>query len=115
MAFRTYHFHPRPRYEKVEHVNLLVLGTLGAVVLIPLAREYVDFRAAGLARTAAVSTTLLLLPALAVGLALALPLAARPAAQWALIVVVTVALYSAAARAILVRASSAATAPSRRT
>ena len=96
-------------------MNLLVLVTLGAVVLFPLAREYVDFRAAGLARTAAVCTTLLLLPALVVGLALALPLAARPTAQWALIVVVTVALYSAATRAILVRASSAATAPSRRT
>jgi hypothetical protein len=96
-------------------VNLLVLATLAAVVLVPLAREYVDFRAAGLARSAALSTTLLLLPALAIGLALALPLAATPAAQWALIVIVTVALYSAATRAILARASSALTAPSRRT
>ena len=96
-------------------MNLLVLGTLGAVVLLPLAREYVDFRAAGLARSAAVSTTLLLLPAFVVGLALALPLAATPAAQWTTIVIVTVALYSAATRAILARASSAATAPSRRT
>jgi hypothetical protein len=99
----------------VELVNLLVLATLAAVVLVPLAREYADFRAAGLTRSGAVSTTLLLLPALAVGLALALPLAATPAAQWALIVVVTIALYSAATRAILARASSAATAPSRRT
>jgi hypothetical protein len=115
VTFRTYHFHPLPRYERVELVNLIVLGTLGAVVLLPLAREYVDFRAAGLARTAAVSTTLLLLPAIVVGLALTLPLAARPAAQWALMVVVTVALYSAATRAILARASSAATAPSRKT
>jgi hypothetical protein len=95
--------------------SLLLLAGLAAVVLLPLAREYADFRMAGLARTAAMSTTLLLLPALAVGLAVALPLAARPAAQWALTVVVTVALYSAATRAILARASSAATAPSRRT
>jgi hypothetical protein len=92
-----------------------LLAGLAAVVLLPLAREYADFRTAGLARTAAMSTTLLLLPALAVGLAVALPLAARPAAQWALTVVVTVALYSVATRAILARASSAATAPSRRT
>ena len=96
-------------------MNLLLLGILGAVVFVPLGREYADFRVAGLARTAAMSTTLLLLPAFAVGLAVGLPLAARPAAQWALTVVVTVALYSAATRAILARASSAATAPSRRT
>jgi hypothetical protein len=99
----------------VEIVSLLLLGILGAIVLVPLAGEYADFRASGLARTAAVSTTLLLLPAFAVGLALALPLSGEPMAQWALTVVATVALYSAATRAILARASSAATAPSRRT
>jgi hypothetical protein len=99
----------------VELVNFLVLATLAAVVLVPLVREYADFRAAGLARGAALGTTLLVLPALAVGLAVALPLFTDAAAQWALTVVLTVALYSAATRAILARASAAATAPSRRT
>jgi hypothetical protein len=96
-------------------VNLLLLATLGAIVLVPLAREYADLRAVGLARVSAVGTLSLLLPSLAVGLALTLPLATRPGLQWAVTVIVTVALYSAATRAILARASSAATAPSRRT
>jgi hypothetical protein len=99
----------------VELADLFVVGIVAAVVVLPLAREYQDFRAAGFARTAALSTTLLLLPALAVGIALAIPLGAEPAVQWAVTVVSTVALYSAATRAILARASSAATAPSRRT
>ena len=96
-------------------MNLLLMATLGAIVLVPLAREYADLRAVGLARVSAVGTLSLLVPALAVGLALTLPFAARPALQWAVTVIVTVALYSAATRAILARASSAATAPSRRT
>ena len=96
-------------------MNLLLLAALAAVVLVPLAREYTDLRAAGLARVSALGSISLLLPALAVGLALTLPLAARPAAQWGATVIVTVGLYSAATRAILARASSAATAPSRRT
>lgn len=92
-----------------------MLAGLAAVVLFPLAREYQDFRATGFSRGASLSTTLLVLPALAVGIALALPFGGEPAAQWAVTVVSTVALYSAATRAILARASSAATAPSRRT
>lgn len=95
--------------------SLLLLAGLAAVVLLPLAREYADLRTTGLARAGALGTMLLLLPALAVGLALALPLGGEPAAQWAVTVVSTVALYSAATRAIFARASSAATAPSRRT
>lgn len=95
-------------------MNVLLLASIGAVVLVPLAREYADLRTVGLARVSALGTIALLLPALAVALALTLPLAARPDLQWALTVIVTVALYSAATRAILARASSAATAPSRR-
>jgi hypothetical protein len=95
--------------------SLVALGAVAAAVVVPLAREYQDFRAAGFTRGAALGTTLLLLPALAVGIALAMPLGAEPVAQWAVTVVSTVALYSAATRAILARASSAATAPSRRT
>jgi hypothetical protein len=96
-------------------VNLLLLATLAAVVLVPLAREYADFRRAGLARAGALGVVSLIVPALGVGLALTLPLAGRPTAQWAVTVIVTVVLYSAATRPILARASSAATAPSRRT
>jgi hypothetical protein len=96
-------------------VNLLLLATLGAVVLVPLAREYADLRAEGVARASALGVISLLVPALGVGLALTLPFADRPELQWALTVIVTVALYSAATRAILAWASSAATAPSRRT
>jgi hypothetical protein len=92
-----------------------VVAVVAAVVVLPLAREYKDFRATGFTVSAAVGTTLLLLPALAIGIALAIPLGAEPAVQWAVTVVSTVALYSAATRAILARASSAATAPSRRT
>jgi uncharacterized membrane-anchored protein len=96
-------------------VNLLLVATLAAVVLVPLAREYADLRAAGLARVSALGVVSLVIPALGVGLALTLPLAGRPEAQWAVTVILTVALYSAATRPILARASSAATAPSRRT
>ena len=96
-------------------MNLLLLATLGAIVLVPLAREYVDLRADGIARAGALGTLALLFPALAVGLALTLPFASKPELQWGLTVMVTVVLYSVATRAILARASSAATAPSRRT
>jgi hypothetical protein len=113
--FRTYRPRGLGRYAYVELADIFVVGFLAAVVVLPLAREYQDFRATGLTRGAALSTTLLLLPSLTVGIALALPLRAEPAAQWAATVVLTVALYSAATRAILARASSAATAPSRRT
>ena len=96
-------------------MNLLLLSTLGAVVLFPLAREYADLRTTGIPRAGALGVIALLFPAFAVSLTLALPFADRPALQWAVTVIVTVALYSAATRAILARASSAATAPSRRT
>jgi hypothetical protein len=88
---------------------------LGAVVLVPLGREYAALRTAGLARTSAGGTVALLLPALAVGLALALPFAERPHVQWTVTVIVTLVVYSTATRAILARASSAGTAPSRKT
>ena len=83
-------------------------------MVVPLAREYADLRAVGLTQITAFGTLSLLLPALGVGLALTL-LHVRPALQWGATVIVTVALYSAATCAILARASSAATAPSRRT
>jgi hypothetical protein len=115
VTFRTYQLRGLGRYDYVEPADLPVVAIVAAVVVLPLAREYQDFRATGFRRAAALGATLLLLPALAVGITLALPLGAEPAAQWAVTVVLTVGLYSAATRAILARASSAATAPSRRT
>lgn len=96
--------------------SLTVFAVLGAAVVVPLAREYADLRrSAGLGRLGALATIGLLLPGLAVGVALSLPLAGRPFAQWAATALVALLLYSLAARAITANASSAATAPSRRT
>lgn len=87
--------------------NVIVLLALAAVVLVPLAREYADFRSEwGLGRVGALATTLLVLPALAVGLALSLSLTHDAALQWTMTVVVTVATYSAATSALRSAASS---------
>jgi uncharacterized membrane-anchored protein len=104
------------RLEAMEPVTLAVIGVLfAAVVVAPLAREYADLRNTfGLSRTAAFGTTVLVVPAFAVGSTLALPLADRPAAQWLVAVAATLVLYSLATRAIVARASAAETAPSRR-
>jgi hypothetical protein len=89
----------------------MLVVALGAVVLVPLAREYVDFRRRwGVGRAAALATTALLLPSFLLGIALALPLAARPDAQWAATVLVTLLVYSLAVRAV-----EAAFAPARGT
>jgi hypothetical protein len=78
-----------------------LLLALGAIVVVPLAWEYLDFRRSwGLSRPAAVATTLLLAPSFAVGLALTLPLAPRPDLQWMAAVVLTVVVYSLATRAV---------------
>jgi hypothetical protein len=96
-------------------VNVLVLALLGVVLVIPLAREYVDLRrSCGLARLPAFGTTALVLPASAAGAVLTSPLASHPAAQWTATVLFAVLAYSVATRAIVARASSAATAPSRK-
>lgn len=96
---------------------MLLLTALAVVLLLaPLAREYADLRRAfGLSRAAALGTTALVAPSFAVGVILALPLSARPALQWLAIVVTTILVYSAAARAIVSSASAAGTAPSRNT
>jgi hypothetical protein len=96
-------------------VNAVVLALLGVVLAIPLAREYVDLRrSCGLARLPAFATTALVLPASAAGAVLTSPLASQPAAQWTATVLFALLAYSVATRAIVARASSAATAPSRR-
>ena len=85
----------------MEFANLTVFALIGALVLVPLAREYADFRASwALGRLAALSTTLLIVPALAAGLAVGLVFAAEPAAQWTATVVTTLAVYSLAVGAV---------------
>ena len=92
------------------------LAVLAAIVLVPLGREYADLRRSfALSRMGAFATTALVLPAFAVATVTTQPLSAHPSAQWCAIVVVTFALYSLAARAIVASASSAETAPSRTT
>jgi ABC-type molybdate transport system permease subunit len=99
----------------MEAVSILVLLSLAIVLAIPLVREYLDLRRdCGLARLPALATTTLVLPASVAGVALTSPLSSHPAAQWTATVLFALLTYSLAARAIVARASSAATAPSRR-
>jgi hypothetical protein len=95
---------------------MVVLALLAGVILLPLAREYVDLRRTfGLSRLGAFATTALVAPAFAVATMLALPLGAHPVAQWVTVVASTLVIYSLAARAIAASASAAGTAPSRST
>ena len=81
--------------------NAALLLAVAGVVVLPLVREYVDFRAGwGLGRLAALATTLLVVPAVGVGVAVSLPLAAHPAAQWSLTVLVALVAYSAGVRGV---------------
>jgi hypothetical protein len=77
------------------------LGLVALAVLVPLVREYAEFRRDwGLGRMAAAGTAMTLFPSLALGLALAMPLADRPVLQWTATVVATIALYSLATAAL---------------
>ena len=72
---------------------------VAGLVLVPLAREYADFRRSwGLGRAAALGVTGLVVPAVALGVLAATPLAGRPWLQWG----VTVAVALAAVRALQV-------------
>jgi hypothetical protein len=72
-----------------------VLALLGLAVVAPLGREYLDLRRSwGLGPLAALGTTLLVVPAIGLGFALALPLASQPALQWATTVVAALLAYS---------------------
>ena len=97
-------------------MSVILFLAIGAVVLVPLAREYVDFRRAwGLGRVGALATTSLVLPSLAVGFALARPLAAHPFLQWLVTVLATIGIYSFAVRGVAqVVDPSAAPAPGSR-
>ena len=82
-------------------VGIVGILALAALVVVPLFREYADFRRAwGLGRLAALGLTGLVVPAVAVGLAVALPLAAWPFVQWGVTVAAALAAYSLAVRAI---------------
>ena len=82
-------------------MTYLPLALVAAVVLVPLAREYADFRTTcGLSRVAALATTLLVLPALGVGLAVGARFGASFEIQWAATVAVALAVYSLAAAAV---------------
>jgi uncharacterized membrane-anchored protein len=82
------------------------MGSLGilavaGLVLAPLVREYADFRRAwGLGRVAALGVTGLVVPAIGIGIVVALPLAAWPYVQWGVTVAAALAAYSLAVRAI---------------
>ena len=91
----------------------LPIGVLALAVLVPLAREYASFRREwGLSRGAALVTVGTVLPALGIGLAAGLPLAATPALQWCATVIVTIGVYSLATGAL--RPPLASEAPPRR-
>ena len=76
-------------------LGIMPLGIIGLAILLPLAREYSEFRRDwGLSRAGALLAAGTLFPALGVGLAVSLPLAERPTVQWAATIVVTIAAYS---------------------
>ena len=74
---------------------------VAAFVVVPLAREYADFRRSwGLGRLGALALTALVIPAVGIGMAVALPLAAWPFVQWGVTVAAALAAYSLAVRAV---------------
>jgi hypothetical protein len=82
-------------------VGIVGILALAALIVVPLVREYADFRRGwGLGRLAALGLTGLIVPAVAVGLTLALPFAAWPFVQWGVTVAAALAVYSLAVRAI---------------
>lgn len=82
----------------VDAVGMLVVVGL---VLVPLAREYADFRRSwGLGRAASLGVTALVVPAVGIGIVAAAPLAGSPWLQWGVTVAVALAVYSLAVRAV---------------
>ena len=85
----------------VKAVEVLGILVVAGLVLVPLAREYYDFRrSSGLGRMAALGITGLVFPALTLGVVAASPLAERPWLQWGVTVAVALASYSLAVRAV---------------
>jgi hypothetical protein len=90
-------------------VGIVGILAVTALVVVPLFREYADFRRAwGLGPLGALGLTGLVVPAVGIGIAVALPLAAWPFVQWGVTVAAALAAYSLA-----VRAAGAALAPER--
>jgi uncharacterized membrane-anchored protein len=90
-------------------VGIVGILAVAALVVVPLCREYADFRRAwGLGRLGALGLTALVVPAVGIGVAVALPLAAWPLVQWGVTIAAALAAYSLA-----VRAAEAAVAPGR--
>ena len=73
---------------------------VAALVVVPLFREYADFRRAwGLGPLRALGLTALVIPAVAIGVGVALPFAAWPFVQWGVTIATALAAYSLAIRA----------------
>ena len=82
-------------------MNAVGILVVAGLVLVPLAREYADFRRSwGLGRAAALGVTGVVVPAVGIGIVAAAPLAAWPYAQWGATVAVALLVYSLAARAL---------------
>jgi hypothetical protein len=82
-------------------VGVVGILALAGLVLVPLVREYADFRRSrGLGRGSAALTTLLVVPSVGVGVAVALPVQGWPYAQWGVTVAAALAVYSLAVRAV---------------
>lgn len=82
-------------------MNALGILVVAGLVLVPLAREYADFRRSwGLGRAAALGVTGLVVPATGLGVVAAAPLAGRPWLQWGATVAVALAAYSLSVRAL---------------
>ena len=82
-------------------MGIVGILAVAALVVVPLLREYADFRRVwGLGRLAALGVTGLVVPAVAVGLAVALPFAQWPFVQWGVTVAAGLAGYSLAVRAV---------------
>ena len=74
---------------------------VAALVVVPLVREYADFRRTwGLGRLSALGVTGLVVPATAIGLAVAIPFSEWPFVQWGVTVAAALAAYSLAVRAV---------------
>jgi len=85
----------------VDGVNAVGILAVACIVLVPLAREYADFRRSwGLGRATALSVTGLVVPAVGVGVAAAAPLAAWPYVQWGVTVAAALLVYSLAVRGV---------------